>query len=91
MKRFTILVSGKVQGVFFRASTEKMAKKIGLTGFVKNQSDGRVYIEAQGTPEQLEIFFDWCERGPERAEVSQVFKSEIPEKTESSFLIVKTS
>jgi acylphosphatase len=77
MKRISIIVCGKVQGVFYRANTEKKANEIGLTGFVRNEPDGNVYVEAQGTPEKLEEFVKWCKRGPERARVDEVDVNEI--------------
>ncbi len=53
MKRIIIKVYGSVQGVFFRYSTRKVARTIGLTGFVKNMADGSVYIEAEGIESDL--------------------------------------
>jgi acylphosphatase len=91
MKRISILVSGKVQGVFYRANTEKIANKIGLAGFVKNLPDGNVYIEAQGKQEQLDQLCEWCKRGPERAVVTGLLTTEIPLQEEISFRIVKSS
>lgn len=76
MKRLAIQVSGKVQGVFYRASTEKKAKELGLTGFVRNEPDGSVYIEAQGEDSLLNQFVDWCRKGPDRARVDSVKLSE---------------
>lgn len=89
MQRISITVSGKVQGVFFRASTEKEAKKIGVTGFVRNEANGNVYIEAQGTDEQLEELVKWCKRGPDRARVDEVISKEIQIANESKFQILR--
>lgn len=89
MKRISILVSGKVQGVFYRASTEKKAKEIGVMGFVRNEPNGNVYIEAQGTETQLEELIKWCKRGPERARVDEVMTEEISLKTEHDFRITR--
>ena len=89
MKRISILVSGKVQGVFYRASTEKKAKEIGLTGFVRNEPDGKVYTEAQGTEEQLTEFVNWCKRGPDRARVDEVVTAEILSVEEKIFRVVR--
>jgi acylphosphatase len=61
---YRIHVTGRVQGVGFRYTTVREAKKRGITGFVKNQYDGSVYIEAEGSPEQLLDFVEWCRRGP---------------------------
>ena len=87
MKRLRITVSGKVQGVFFRAQTEKKAKQLSVTGFVRNENDGSVYIEAQGVDEDLSEFLQWCKHGPERAEVESVNLSEIPVSEDKSFRI----
>lgn len=65
-----IVVSGKVQGVFFRVSTRDQANILGIKGFVRNLSDGRVEIVAQGEPELLEDFAVWCGQGPPGAEVT---------------------
>ncbi len=73
MKRhMSILVSGRVQGVFYRASAKAKADELGITGFVQNMPDGKVYIEAEGTDEKLDHFKTWCSKGPPRAQVEQV-------------------
>jgi len=73
MKRhLSILVSGHVQGVFYRASARTKAEELGITGFVQNLPDGKVYIEAEGSDENLDRFKTWCAEGPPRAQVEQV-------------------
>ncbi|MBI3511533.1 MAG: acylphosphatase [Bacteroidetes bacterium] len=89
MKRLSIHVTGKVQGVFFRASTATKAKQIGLTGFVRNEKDGSVYLEAQGNEKQLEEFLVWCRRGPERAVVKEIVVDEISFTAQDDFFILK--
>jgi acylphosphatase len=64
MKCFHIYVSGKVQGVFFRDNTVEVAKKLGITGWVRNLNDGRVEIVAEGSKEKLEEFIEWLKKGP---------------------------
>ena len=71
-KHFNIIVSGKVQGVFYRASTKEKAKALGVKGFVKNQADGSVYIEAEGDEAILTALLDWCRIGPEMAVVEDL-------------------
>ena len=66
LQTISITVSGKVQGVFYRQSTKEMATSLGITGQVKNLSDGSVYIIATGTKEQLDKLVDWCRQGPRR-------------------------
>jgi acylphosphatase len=65
-----IVVTGKVQGVFFRASTKKAAEELGIAGRVKNLPDGSVWIAAEGPAAALEQFIAWCRQGPPRAEVT---------------------
>ena len=77
MKRhYNIIVQGRVQGVYYRASTKQMADLMGVKGFVRNESDGTVYIEAEGDEEILVKFVQWCHHGPDRAEVEHVSVTE---------------
>ena len=69
IKHVSILVKGKVQGVYFRASTKEKADEIGVKGFVRNESNGDVYIEAEADQTQLTEFISWCKQGPRRANV----------------------
>ena len=72
MYHFNITVAGKVQGVWYRGSTQKQAHQIGITGYVKNLKNGDVFIEAEGTKEQLNKLLEWCKTGLERAKVTAV-------------------
>lgn len=72
LRHINIKISGTVQGVFYRASTHDKATTLGVTGFVRNDRDGSVYVEAEGNVEQLESLVTWCRQGPPRAEVEQV-------------------
>lgn len=65
-------IRGKVQGVCFRDSTCDFARSIGITGFVRNEPDGSVYIEAEGDETQLEALREWLREGPSAAEVEEV-------------------
>lgn len=67
-----ILVSGIVQGVFFRANTKEKAKELKIKGWVKNLSDGRVEILAEGDEEKIQMLIEWCWKGPELAKVENV-------------------
>src|SRR3546814_11539266 len=71
-KHLNIKITGKVQGVWFRDSTKAVANQLGITGFVRNEPDGSVYAEAEGTSLKLNNFVEWCREGPDRAEVSDV-------------------
>lgn len=73
---YKIYVAGRVQGVGFRWQAAAEAAKSGIKGFVKNLSDGSVYIEAEGTVEQLDSYIEWCKNGPRFANVESV-KTEI--------------
>lgn len=72
VQHLNIRVHGKVQGVFFRKNTEAKAKALGINGFVRNEPDGTVYAEAEGSISQLDQFTDWLEEGPEIAVVSKL-------------------
>ncbi len=72
MKHYNIRVSGRVQGVFYRASTRDKAEELGISGWVRNESDGSVYIEAEAEREKLDQLIDWCKQGPPRANVENV-------------------
>ncbi len=66
------LVSGRVQGVFFRASTAEHANSLGLSGRVKNLANGRVEIVAFGDPDKLALLEAWLHHGPPYARVDAV-------------------
>jgi len=89
MKHLDITVKGKVQGVFYRASTKAVADQLGIRGTVKNQPDGDVFIEAEGEPALLDMFLDWCKEGPEDAEVSALESHEGELKNYRNFEILK--
>jgi len=72
MKRIIIDIYGKVQGVWFRASTRKQARKLNLIGYVKNMSDGSVHIEAEGKKENLEKLLKYAKEGPRLARVDRI-------------------
>ena len=72
IKHIHIRVSGKVQGVFFRASTKEKADELGIYGFVRNEPNGDVYIEAEGVDMILDEFIAWCSVGPTRAMVEKI-------------------
>ncbi len=70
--KIKINVFGFVQGVFFRYTTRKVARKLGLTGYVKNMHDGSVYIEAEGPQEKLYELLEFSKEGPKHARVEYV-------------------
>jgi acylphosphatase len=89
LKHYTIKVSGKVQGVFFRASTQAKAEELGVNGIVKNETDGSVYIEAEAEEETLKRFVAWCHQGPERAKVTECIVQEGNLKNYRNFQILR--
>jgi len=71
------LVSGKVQGVFFRASTCEQARRLGLRGHARNLPDGRVEVVSAGTEEAVGALARWLERGPPQARVAEVMREAV--------------
>lgn len=72
IRRASITVLGRVQRVFFRDSTTRKARKLNLTGWVKNESDGSVKIIAEGEEENLKKLIEWAKRGPLLAKVDGI-------------------
>ena len=68
----TIIISGKVQGVYYRASAKQKAEALNLTGFAQNLPNENVLIEAEGNETSLKEFINWCRRGPANAIVKDV-------------------
>lgn len=66
------IVTGKVQGVFYRATTRQQALDLGLTGYAKNLPDGSVEVMACGLEAQVQSLMDWLWQGPERSQVDSV-------------------
>jgi acylphosphatase len=72
VKTIEIMITGKVQGVFFRQSTKEKATGLGINGIVRNLPDKSVQIVCTGTSEQLNTLINWCRQGPPRASVTHV-------------------
>ena len=72
MKRLHLIISGRVQGVFFRHNTNKIANKLGLTGFVRNLGNGCVEVIAEGSEEKLKALVLFCRTGPENSNVDDI-------------------
>ncbi|MEE9462675.1 MAG: acylphosphatase [Bacteroidales bacterium] len=73
IKHYNILVRGHVQGVGFRYSAMRAAELYNVFGFVRNEPDGSVYIEAEGETFNLDMYLDWCRKGPGYGRVEKVF------------------
>ena len=80
-------VSGRVQGVFFRAATRDQARLFGLTGWVRNTADGRVEGMVRGEVDRLAEFRRWLHSGPETARVLNVEWQEVPDQEFDGFTI----
>ncbi|SIN88381.1 acylphosphatase [Sulfurivirga caldicuralii] len=78
MERLHALVSGRVQGVWFRAYTQRKARELGLTGWVRNLPDGRVEVVAEGPRPQLEALAQWLWQGSPLSKVTDVSLSWLP-------------
>ena len=72
IKHVKIQVYGRVQGVFFRDTTRKVAKKLNLTGYAKNMVDGSVLIEAEGPLEELNELIEFAKIGPRWAKIDKI-------------------
>lgn len=77
MQTIRIKVEGRVQGVFYRQSTQEKALKLGIKGTVRNCEDDSVEIIATGTKEQLDNLISWCWKGPPKANVTNVITQEL--------------
>ncbi|PIR01111.1 MAG: acylphosphatase [Nitrospinae bacterium CG11_big_fil_rev_8_21_14_0_20_45_15] len=67
-----LIVRGRVQGVWFRRSTQLEAEKLCINGWVRNLPDGAVEIHAEGDKDRLKVLLQWCWQGPPSAEVSSI-------------------
>lgn len=72
MKTKHLLIKGKVQGVFYRASAKKKAEQIAIRGWVKNTSEGHVEAMITGSDQQIKDFVQWSKSGPDKASVDKV-------------------
>ncbi len=72
IRKATIIVSGVVQGVYYRHSTKVKADELGLTGYVRNLIDGSVEVVAEGEEENVERLIEWCKQGPRGARVDHI-------------------
>jgi acylphosphatase len=76
VKRLRVTVSGRVQGVFFRDSCLRQARRLGVAGWVANEPDGSVQLEVEGPADRVDALVDWCREGPPHARVDRVWARE---------------
>ncbi len=81
------LVSGRVQGVWYRGSTRRKAENLGLTGYARNLPDGRVEVLVCGPPAAVDALCDWLWQGPTHAEVSDVQCESVEQALPPAFVI----
>jgi acylphosphatase len=86
-ERWRLNVRGRVQGVGYRAGCSRRAEELGLSGWVRNLSDGSVEVEVEGLPQSLSELMLWCEKGPLQARVTGVGSTRIPATGEDWFQI----
>lgn len=84
-----LLIKGKVQGVFYRASARDVAEQLELKGWIRNTEDDDVEAVVTGDPDQVKEFIEWCKKGPSRAHVDKVIVSEKEDESFDSFRIVR--
>jgi acylphosphatase len=88
MVRLHVYITGRVQGVFFRACTQDQARSLGLVGWVRNLRDGRVEAVFEGEVEKVMEMLKWCHKGPPGAHVSNL--EEVWEEKEEGFTTFET-
>lgn len=87
VKTVHVIIEGRVQGVYYRASARDVAEELRLGGWVRNTADGQVECKVTGSEAQLQAFVEWCRRGPAQAQVSNVTVKFCPEEHFSDFEI----
>ena len=88
-RRIHAIITGRVQGVSYRASTLDEARRLGLVGWVKNRADGTVELEAEGPAAAIDELIAWCEHGPPGARVIQVAVEDLPASGGKDFEIIR--
>lgn len=89
METAHVIITGRVQGVFFRAKAKEVAAKYEITGWIKNTKDDKVEAMIYGQANKVNDFLEWCKIGPEGAEVDEVIISRLPEIKFDKFEIIR--
>jgi acylphosphatase len=89
LQSISVIVKGKVQGVYYRQSTKEKARELNITGTVKNLPDGSVEIIATGSEQQLQQLCNWCRHGPSRAVVTDLIITPLTLQSFNDFSITR--
>jgi acylphosphatase len=89
MKTVRLVIKGKVQGVFYRATAKDIADQLGIKGWIKNLPDRNVEIKVTATEDILQKFIDWCKQGPPNARVDEVIVEELSAEEFNGFRIIR--
>ena len=88
MPTVQVIIKGKVQGVYYRASAKKQARELGIYGEIKNTREGHVEAIVSGNEREIEAFVNWCRQGPAGAIVTHVEVNSLPPGDFKDFRIV---
>ena len=89
MKTIRLIIKGKVQGVFYRATAKDIADELGVKGSIKNLPDRNVEITASASEDILQKFIEWCKQGPPKARVEEVIIEELNLQQFNEFRIIR--
>ena len=84
-----VIISGRVQGVWFRANTKNKAEQLGITGWVRNTNDGKVEALFEGEDDNIKEMIEWCKHGPTMAKVTDVRVKRNPDQDECNSFSIK--
>ena len=90
METVHLLISGKVQGVFFRQTAARKAQTLDITGWIKNTKDAKVEAVITGNNDDVKKFLTWCQAGPDKAEVENVSVSKQPDAIFKNFEVMSS-
>ena len=89
MKTIRLIIKGKVQGVFYRATAKDIADLLGIKGWIRNLPDNNVEITATAAGDVLQKFIGWCKQGPPKARVEDVIIEELTLEEFKGFRIIR--
>ena len=84
-----LLIKGKVQGVFYRASAKDVAEQLCINGWIRNTKEGDVEAIVSGEENRIKEFIEWCKKGPRKAEVIKVTVTEKENEEFKNFIITR--